>query len=85
MISVKPIDEEIILKCARETDKLVSIEDHSIIGGIGTAISEVLIEKYPIKLTRLGMKDCFGKSGKANELMKYFNLTAEAIVHEFIK
>lgn len=85
MISVKPIDEDIIVKCARETDKLVSIEDHSIIGGIGTAITEVLIEKYPIKLTRLGMKDCFGKSGKASELMKYFNLTAEAIVNEFIK
>lgn len=82
MISIKPIDENIIAKCARETDKLVSIEDHSIIGGLGTAIAEVLTEKYPIKLKRMGMKDCFGKSGKAVELMKYFGLNADAIVKE---
>ena len=82
MISIKPIDENIIVKCARETDKLVSIEDHSIIGGLGTAIAEVLTEKYPIKLKRMGMKDCFGKSGKAVELMKYFGLNADAIVKE---
>ena len=82
MISIKPIDENIIAKCARETDKLVSVEDHSIIGGLGTAIAEVLTEKYPIKLKRMGMKDCFGKSGKAVELMKYFGLNADAIVKE---
>lgn len=77
--TIKPIDRESIIKCAKETKKLISIEDHSIIGGLGTAISEVLTDEYPTKLTRLGMKDCFGKSGKAEELLEYFCLNAENI------
>lgn len=81
--TIKPIDKERIIKCAKETKKLVSIEDHSIIGGLGTAISEVLTEEYPTKIERIGMKDCFGKSGKAEELMEYFGLTANAIVEKF--
>ena len=83
--TIKPIDEDTIIKCAKETDKLISIEEHSIIGGLGTAISEVLSENYPKKLTRLGMKDCFGKSGKAQELLNYYNLNAEAIIKEVKK
>lgn len=78
--TIKPIDKEIILKCARKTKKLISIEDHSIIGGMGSAIAEVLIEAEPKKLTRLGIKDTFGKSGKAQELMEYFGITASEIV-----
>ena len=78
--TIKPIDKEAILKCANETKKLISIEDHSIIGGLGTAISEVLTDEYPAKLIRLGINDVFGKSGKAEELLKYFGLTAENIV-----
>lgn len=81
--TIKPIDKEMIIKCAKETKKLVSIEDHSIIGGLGSAISEVLIEEYPVKLERMGMQDSFGKSGKAEELMEYFGLTAKAIVEKF--
>ena len=81
--TIKPIDREMILKCAKETKKLVSIEDHNIIGGLGTAISEVLTDEYPTKLTRLGIKDTFGKSGNAVELMKYFGITADDIVKEF--
>lgn len=77
--TIKPIDKEIIVKCAKETKKLISIEDHNIIGGLGSAISEVLTEEYPTKLIRLGVKDTFGKSGKAEELMKYFGITAEDI------
>ncbi len=80
MHTIKPIDEEIIIKSAKETKKLISIEDHNVIGGLGSAISEVLTEKCPAKLIRLGIKDTFGKSGKANELMKYFEITAEDIV-----
>jgi transketolase len=72
-----------IIKSAKETKKLISIEDHNIIGGLGSAISEVLTEEYPVKLTRLGIKDTFGKSGKAEELMKYFGITAADIVKEF--
>lgn len=83
--TIKPIDQDIIMKCARETKRLVSVEDHSIMGGLGSAISEVLTEKYPAKLERMGMKDTFGKSGKAEELMAYFGLTAKAIVEKFVK
>ena len=78
--SIKPIDEEMIVKCAKETKKLISVEDHSIIGGIGTAIADVLVEKYPVKLTKIGVKDTFGKSGKADELVKYFGLDSESII-----
>ena len=59
---------------------MISIEEHSIIGGLGTAISEVLTDSFPKKLIRLGMKDCFGKSGNAEELLKYFELTSEKII-----
>ena len=83
MHTIKPIDKEMIIKCAKETKKLVSIEDHNIIGGLGSAISEVLTEEYPAKLTRLGINDTFGKSGKAEELMKYFGITAKDIVNQF--
>ena len=81
--TIKPIDKEMIIKCAKETKKLISIEDHSIIGGLGTAISEVLTEEYPSKLERLGINDTFGKSGKAEELMKYFHITAGDIINKF--
>ena len=80
--TIKPIDQQMIIKCAKETKKLISIEDHNIIGGLGSAISEVLTEQYPTKLTRLGIKDTFGKSGKAEELMKYFGLTKDDIKKE---
>lgn len=83
--TIKPIDKDIIIKCAKETKKLISIEEHSIIGGLGTAISEVLVENYPAKLTRMGMKDCFGKSGKASELLEYFGLTSKEIITEVKK
>lgn len=78
--TIKPIDKDMIIECAKETKKLISIEDHNIIGGLGSAISEVLTENYPTKLIRLGIKDTFGKSGKAEELMKYFGITADDII-----
>lgn len=80
--TIKPIDKDIIIKCAKETKKLISVEEHSIIGGLGTAISEVLVENYPAKLVRMGMKDCFGKSGKAQELLEYFGLTSKEIIEK---
>ena len=80
--TIKPIDKEIIIKSAKETEKLISIEEHSVIGGLGTAISEVLTDKYPAKLIRMGMKDCFGKSGNAQALLKYFGLTSKEIIEE---
>ena len=81
--TIKPIDKETIIRCAKETKKLISIEDHNVIGGLGSAISEVLTDEYPVKLTRLGINDTFGKSGKADELMKYFGITWEEIVKMF--
>lgn len=83
MHTIKPIDRETIIKSAKETKKLVSIEDHNIIGGLGSAIAEVLTEEYPVKLKRLGIKDKFGMSGNAEELMKYYHITAEDIINEF--
>ncbi len=78
--TIKPIDEEIIIKCAKETKRLISVEDHNIIGGLGSAIAEVLTSKYPCKLERMGIKDVFGKSGKAEELMEYFEIDYKSIV-----
>ena len=77
--TIKPIDEKMILKCAEETDKLICVEDHSIINGLGSAIADVLVEHNPKKLIKLGVKDCFGKSGKADDLIKYFKLDAKSI------
>ena len=82
--TIKPIDNEMIIKCAKETKKLVSIEDHNVIGGLGSAVSEVLTDEYPTKLIRLGIKDTFGRSGKAEELMKYYGIVAENIIVNFL-
>ena len=80
--TIKPIDREMIVKCAKETKKIITIEDHSIIGGLGTAICEVLSEEYPTKVIRMGMNDKFGKSGKAEQLLKYFKLDSQAIIEK---
>ena len=81
--TIKPIDRETIVRCAKETKKIITVEDHSIIGGLGSAICEVLAEEYPCKVIRLGVKDSFGKSGSATELMKKFEIDAQAIVNLF--
>lgn len=80
--TIKPLDEETIIKCAKETKKLICVEDHNILGGLGSAIAEVLTEKYPVKLERMGIKDTFGKSGKAEELLKYFHIDSDSIVEK---
>ena len=82
--TIKPIDEEMVIKCAKETQRLISIEDHNIIGGLGTAIADVLAEKYPTKLEKMGINDTFGKSGKAEELIHYFKIDKDAILEKFI-
>ena len=83
--TIKPIDKELIVKCAKETGKVITVEDHSIIGGLGTAVCEVLSEEYPIKVIRMGIPDCFGKSGKATALMKYFRIDAQAIYDKVVR
>lgn len=85
LYSIKPVDKEAIIKCAKETEKLVSIEDHSVIGGIGSIVSNVLCESYPKKLEKIGIEDRFGKSGSAKAVYEYFGLTKENIEGKFKK
>lgn len=84
MHTIKPIDKEIIIKSAKETKNIITIEDHSIIGGLGSAVCEVLAENYAKKVYKMGIKDEFGKSGKAEDLLKYFKLDKDSIT-EFIE
>ena len=78
--TIKPLDKEMIIKCAKETKRIITIEDHNIIGGLGTAVCEVLSENFPAKVTRIGINDTFGESGKAEELLKKYNLNSEYLV-----
>jgi transketolase len=85
--TIKPIDKEIIVKAAK-TGAVVTAEEHNIIGGLGSAVAEVLSENAPCLMGRIGIKDEFGRSGKAEELMKIYEITAEDIakkVKELIK
>lgn len=80
MGTIKPLDEEILLKAARETGAIVTAEEHSIVGGLGGAVAECLSSAHPVPVKRVGVKDRFGTSGKADELLKYFGLTAGDLV-----
>lgn len=82
MASVKPIDKEMIIKAAKDTGAIVTVEDHTIIGGLGSAVAEVLAEEYPVPLKRIGVLDTFGESGEPDELFRKNGLTAENIVEE---
>lgn len=83
LYSIKPVDKEEIIKCAKETEKLISIEDHSVIGGIGSIVSNVLTDNYPKKLIKLGVQDKFGKSGDIENLYRMYGITKEEILKEF--
>lgn len=80
MYSVKPIDEEAIVRATKETKGIVTIEDHNIIGGLGGAVSEIVTLRSPVKVIRLGLRDVFGRSGDMKGLHKLYGLTAENIV-----
>ena len=82
--TIKPIDRELIVKCAKETKRIITVEDHNIIGGLGSAVCEVLSEEYPVKVERMGILDSFGRSGKAEELMTYYRIDSSAIVNKVI-
>ena len=77
--TIKPIDREIIIESAKKTGLIVTVEEHNIIGGLGSAVSEVLSEEVPTKLCRVGINDTFGYSGPAEELLTRFGLDAEGI------
>jgi transketolase len=78
--TIKPIDTELISKAARETGAIVTAEEHNVIGGLGSAVTETVAEKCPVPVLRIGTQDKFGKSGKPPLLMKEYELTAEDIV-----
>ncbi|MBU0628288.1 MAG: transketolase family protein [Nanoarchaeota archaeon] len=78
--TIKPIDKEIIIKAAKETGCVITAEDHSIYGGLGSAVAEILAENCPTKMHRIGVNDKFGESGEPSELYKKYGLTAEDIV-----
>ena len=79
--TIKPIDEELLVKAARETGRVVTVEEHSIIGGLGGAVCEVLAEQAPVPVKRLGIRDEFGESGVAEELLHKHGLDGEGIFH----
>ena len=84
MSSLKPVDEELIVRVAEETGRIVTVENHNIIGGLGSAIAEVVSEKFPVKLKRIGVRDVFGKSGTNEEMKEKFGLRAEDIAKEVL-
>lgn len=77
--TIKPIDEDIIITAARETGAIVTCEEHSILGGLGSAVAEVLVEHAPVPMERIGVRDEFGRSGTVPALMEYYGLTAKDI------
>lgn len=82
--TIKPLDEEMILSAARQTGRIFTVEEHSIIGGLGSAVAELLGEKCPTKITRIGVRDVFGESGPAKELLHKYELDAEGIANRIL-
>lgn len=86
--TIKPLDEELVVAAAKETGKVVTVEEHSVIGGLGSAVCDVVAEKAPAKVMKIGVNDTFGESGPAVELIKKYGLDADSIyakVKAFVK
>ena len=86
--TIKPLDEELVIASAKKTGRVITVEEHSIIGGLGEAVCSALSEKCPVPVKRIGVNDEFGHSGPAKDLLKQFGLSAENIVKvtkEFLK
>ena len=79
MHTIKPIDKDAILKTASKTGKVITLEEHSVIGGLGSAVAEVLSENLPTKMKRIGVNDVFGQSADAKTMMKEYKLDADGI------
>jgi len=80
MSSIKPIDKDLLLKCAKETGKIVTLEEHQVTGGLGGAVCEVLSQEHPVPVKIIGVENRFGQSGNADELLKEYGLDSESIV-----
>ena len=86
--TIKPLDEELVVAAAKETGKVVTVEEHSVIGGLGSAVCDTLAQKAPTQVMKIGMNDTFGESGPAVELLKKYKLDAESIyekIKNFVK
>ena len=83
--TIKPLDEELVVKTAKTTGRVFTVEEHSIIGGLGAAVAETLGEKCPTKITRIGVNDVFGESGPAKELLHKYELDAEGIANRILR
>ena len=83
--TIKPIDEELIIQAAQTTKKIFTVEEHSVIGGLGSAVAEILSDKYPVRVCRIGVQDVFGESGPAPELLKKYGLDHESIYKKIKK
>ncbi|MBQ7669577.1 MAG: transketolase family protein [Clostridia bacterium] len=82
MATIKPLDEELVVRMAKQTGAVVTAEEHSVIGGLGGAVSECLAENFPVPVKRVGVLDTFGRSGPAKELLSYFKLDASSIAEK---
>ncbi len=82
MSSIKPIDEEAIIKAAKETEFIVTVDNHNIYGGMGSAVTEVVCESVPARVKRIGVRDVFGRSGSDDEMKKYFGLRSQDIADQ---
>ena len=80
--TIEPLDKELLVKAAKETGAFVTAEEHSVIGGLGAAVSEVLSETYPVPVTKVGVEDKFGASGQVPELLEIYGLTAKNIAEK---
>jgi transketolase len=83
--TIKPIDKKLIIKSARKTGKVMTCEDHNVIGGLGTAIEEVLCEEHPCRVVKIGVNDVFGESGKSEELYRKYGFTSDNICRKALK
>ncbi|MEO1771520.1 transketolase family protein [Candidatus Enterococcus ferrettii] len=83
--TIKPLDEALVLQAARETPWIITAEEHSIIGGLGSAVAEFLAEHHPANVVKIGVKDCFGQSGDPKLLKEHYGLTAENLVNRVVQ
>lgn len=85
MATIKPIDRDILVQAAKETGAIVTAEEHNVIGGLGSAVAEVIGETVPVPVLRVGVEDTFGQSGPAAELLKLYGLSAQGVVNKVHK
>ena len=82
---IKPLDKLSVISSVKKTKLAVTVENHSVIGGLGSAVAECLSEDFPAKLIRIGVNDEFGQSGKPDELLKYYKLDGESIANRILE